>query len=93
VPTHRVLGRAAGLNEDQLTHIGDEEPPAGVYPDDLDLVRRYARTSTAMEQISDELYAELRATFSQDQIIELCMEVGLANLVNRFHRTFLTPLD
>lgn len=43
--------------------------------------------------IDDELYAALEASFSRAQIMELCLEVGLAGTVNRFHATFLTDLD
>jgi len=54
---------------------------------------RYARASTLLRPIDDELYDELTRHFDTRQIIELCMTVGLANQVNRFHATFLTDLD
>ena len=56
-------------------------------------VVRYSQRSTAMERIDDQLYAELEAHFNRKQIMELCFTVGLANLVNRFHATFLTDVD
>jgi alkylhydroperoxidase family enzyme len=93
VPTHVVLGRGAGIDDEKLAHVGDDPLPDGLYtPDELAVVR-YARASTRMEPITDELYGELAEHFDEGQIIELCMTVGLSNIVNRFHATFLTDLD
>jgi len=38
-------------------------------------------------------YGDLRRQFSDEEIIDLCFVIGLSNLVNRFHATFLTDLD
>ena len=46
-----------------------------------------------MEAIDDATYAALREHFDETQIIEICFTVGLSNLINRFHATFLTELD
>ena len=88
-----VLGRSAGLTEEKLAHIGDDPLPDGVYADDERAVVEYAQRSTRLEPITDELYARLAAHFSQRQIIELCFTVGLSNVINRFHATFLTEVD
>ena len=62
--------------------------------DDTDrLVLRYAETSIRDIKIPDELYAQLADRFPKDQLIELCMTVALAALVNRVHATFQTDLD
>lgn len=57
------------------------------------LVLRYAEVLTRENRVSDELYAELAARFSQQELIELCFTVGLAALVNRVHATFRTDVD
>jgi alkylhydroperoxidase family enzyme len=88
-----LLGRAAGLTEDKLAHLGDDPLPAGVYADDEAAIVRYAQKSTRMEVIDDATYGALRAHFTEPQIIEICFTVGLSNLINRFHATFLTELD
>jgi hypothetical protein len=88
-----VLGRSAGLTEEKLRHIGDDPLPDGVYADDERAVVEYAQRSTRLEPITDELYARLSAHFTQQQIIELCFTVGLSNVINRFHATFLTQVD
>ena len=54
---------------------------------------RYARALTRLDPIDDELFADLQDHFSLGQIMELCMTVGVSNVVNRFHATFHTPRD
>ena len=88
-----VLGRSAGLNEEQLRHIGDEPLPDGVYDPPEAAIVEYAQRSTRMQPITNELFARLSTHFDQRQIIELCFTVGLSNTINRFHATFLTDVD
>lgn len=88
-----LLGRAAGLNEEKLAHLADQPLPEGVYEPDEATIVRYAQASTRMEPITDEIYDDLRAHFSEQQIIEICFTVGMSNTINRFHATFLTQLD
>lgn len=88
-----LLGRAAGLTEDKLAHLGDDQLPEALYePDELAIVR-YAQRSTRMDVIDDRTYSDLTAWFDPQQIIELCFTVGLAGMINRFHATFLTEVD
>jgi alkylhydroperoxidase family enzyme len=88
-----LLGRAAGLSEEKLAHLGDEILPEGLYePDEAALVV-YAQRSTRMDVIDDATYANLSAHFAPEQIIEICLTVGMSNMINRFHATFLTELD
>jgi alkylhydroperoxidase family enzyme len=88
-----VLGRNAGLSDAQVRHVGDDEPPADLYDAASTALLRYVRASARMQRIDDDLFGELAAHFSREQIMELCFEVGLAGSVNRFHATFLTELD
>ena len=88
-----VLGRSAGLAEDKLRHIGDDPLPDGVYAEDERAIVEYAQRSTRMEPITDELFARLSSHFTREQTIEICFTVGLSNLINRFHATFLTDVD
>ena len=88
-----VLGRSAGLNEAKLAHIADDPLPPGVYSDEEEAILRYAQRSTRSQSIDDGLYAELSKFLSTRQLMELCFTVGMANLINRFHATFLTDLD
>lgn len=88
-----LLGRAAGLTEDKLAHVGDDELPEGLYEPDEAAIVRYVQRSTRMEPIDEATYAALAVHFSREQIIEICFTVGLANTINRFHATFLTEVD
>jgi hypothetical protein len=88
-----VLGRSAGLTEEKLAHIGDDPLPAGIYADDERAVVEYAQRSSHLDPITDELFTRLQAHFSTRQIMDLCFTVGLSNLINRFHATFLTDVD
>jgi alkylhydroperoxidase family enzyme len=90
---HVLLGRAAGLTEDKLAHLGDDPLPEGVYAPDEAAIVTYAQRSTRMEAIDDATYGPLAAHFGRRQLIEICFTVGLSNMVNRFHATFLTDID
>jgi alkylhydroperoxidase family enzyme len=88
-----VLGRGAGIPEDKLARIGEDPLPDSVYEPDEAAIIRYARASSRLEPITDDIYGALAAHFDTRQLIEICMTVGLSNLINRFHATFLTDLD
>jgi alkylhydroperoxidase family enzyme len=90
---HVLLGRAAGLTEEKLAHLGDDPLPDGLYAPDEAAIVRYAQRSARSETIDDATYAALASHFSNEKIIEICFTVGLASVVNRFHATFLTDLD
>jgi alkylhydroperoxidase family enzyme len=88
-----LLGRAAGLSEEKLAHLGDDPLPEGVYEPSEAAIVRYAQRSTRMDPIDDETYGDLARYFEERQIIEICFTVGLSGMINRFHATFLTELD
>lgn len=88
-----LLGRAAGLSEAQLAHLGDATRPEEIYDDSSWAIVEYAQVSTRNEPITNELYARLRAHFTEKQVIEICFTIGLSNTINRFHATFLTEVD
>ena len=88
-----MLGRAVGISDEKLAHLGDDPLPGGIYEPWEAAIVRYAHASTKLRPITDELYNDLARHFDTKQIIELCATVGLSNQVNRFHATFLTDLD
>ncbi len=88
-----LLGRAAGLTEEKLAHLADDPLPEGLYDPDEAAIVRYSQRSTRMEVIDDATYGALLEHFTERQIIEICFTVGLSNMINRFHATFLTDLD
>ena len=88
-----LLGRAAGLTEEKLAHLGEDPLPEDLYAPDEAAIVRYAQRSTRMDTIDDGTYAALAEHFDPKQIIEICFTVGLSNTINRFHATFLTEVD
>ncbi len=76
-----------------MRHLMDDPLPDGVYDAAEAAIVRYAQRATRMESIDDATYGALAKHFTTGQIIDICMTVGLSNMVNRFHATFLTDVD
>ncbi len=76
-----------------MRHLLDDPLPDGVYAPEEAAIVRYARKATRLESIDDTTYGELERHFTRQQIIDLCLVVGLSNMVNRFHETFRTDVD
>lgn len=76
-----------------MRHLTDDPLPDGLYSACEAALIRYAQKSTRLEPIDDATYGDLAAHFSRQQIIDICLTVGLSNLVNRFHATFQTDVD
>ena len=60
-----LLGRAAGIDDEQLAHLGDDPLPAGLYDDEAAAIIRYSQASTRMLPIDDDLYGALADHFDQ----------------------------
>ncbi|MFM9849467.1 MAG: carboxymuconolactone decarboxylase family protein [Hyphomicrobiaceae bacterium] len=76
-----------------MRHLTADSLPDGVYTPAEAAIVRYAQKSTRLEPIDDELYADLATHFSKQQLVDLCLTVGLSNMINRFHATFRTDID
>ena len=87
-----MLGRSVGLTDDEMAAMADWESSSFFDATDR-LVLHYADVLTKENRVSDALYAELETRFPRQELIELCMTVSLAALVNRVHATFRTDLD
>ena len=88
-----MLGRGIGISEEKLRHLGDDPLPDGMYSEAEAAVVRYAQRSTRMLSIDEATYQSLAKHFSVQQIIEICLNVGLAQMTNRFNATFLSDVD
>jgi alkylhydroperoxidase family enzyme len=87
-----MLGRSVGLSDEEIGWMSEAESSPRFDATDR-LVIRYAEVLTQENRIDEKLYAELAETFPREELVELCMAVGLAALVNRVHATFRTDLD
>ena len=76
-----------------MRYLTADPLPEGIYDAAQAAIVRYAQKSTRMEPIDEATYGDLARHFLAPQIIDICMTVGLSNLVNRFHATFRTDLD
>lgn len=81
------------MTEAQLSHLGDDPLPEDVYSASEAAIVRYAQRSTRDIAIDADTYDALVQHFNTQQIIDICLTVGLSNIVNRFHATFLTDID
>lgn len=81
------------MSEEKIAHVRDDPLPDGVYDASEAAIIRYAQRSTRMLPIDDGLYGALAEHFTTEQLIEICLTVGYANMLNRFHATFLTDID
>ena len=87
-----MLGRSVGLTENELRSMGDTKMCDSFSEADLCVIE-YSEQLTMNNVVSDEMYARLDKYFSQEQIVELSMTVGLSAMVNRVHTTFKTDVD
>jgi alkylhydroperoxidase family enzyme len=76
-----------------MRHLTADPLPDGVYDAAEAAIVRYAQKSTRLERIDDATYGALSKHFSNEQIIDICLTIGLSNMVNRFHATFQTEVD
>jgi len=88
-----MLGRSIGLSYEKLRHLGDDPLPDGVYSSAEAAVIRYAQRSTRGLPIDASTYGALAEHFSTPQIIDICLNVGLSQMTNRFNATFLPDVD
>ncbi len=82
------MGRKAGISEAQLRELASYEQ-SHAFDTRQRLVLRLAvamtRTPAAVE---DALFAELRQTFTEPQLVELTSAIAWENYRARFNRTF-----
>ena len=76
-----------------MQNLTAETLPAGLFDAAQSAIVVYAQKSTRLEPITDAVYGDLARHFSPQNIIDICLTVGLSNMVNRFHATFQTEVD
>lgn len=76
-----------------MSHLLDDPLPDGMFSPAEEAVIVFARASTWMQPITDEMWGRLTAHFDTRQIIEISFTVGLDQLVGRFHAAIHTDVD
>jgi hypothetical protein len=70
-----VLGRSAGLSDEQMAHLLDDPLPEGLYAPDEAAIVRFSRLSTKMDQVISRMHAALRTDLdgvTSDKIGDTC---------------------
>lgn len=88
-----VLGRASGLTDEEMSHLLDDPLPEGMFSPAEEAIIVFARASTWMQPITEEIWNKLNEHFDTKQIIEISFTVGLDQLVSRFHAAVHTDVD
>jgi alkylhydroperoxidase family enzyme len=77
----------SGLSNAEMAAILDANYDAFA-PAEAALLRLADAMADTPAYVSDELYAQLRQHYSEEQLIELATDAGLENLRARFNRVF-----
>jgi len=87
VDINSAVGRKAGLSDEKLQAVlGDD---LDVFTDIERLVIELADAMVrAPANVSDDLYARLRAQFSEEQLMELSAQIAFENFRARLNRVF-----
>jgi len=89
---HKAVARKIGITEEQLLAINEYES-SPLFSKLEKLVLRYAEELTKTVKSSEDLMNELKKHLSEEQLVELNLTVGTANLTNRFNMSFMTDKD
>ena len=76
-----------GVSDDEIAAIREGRFD-GFPPAEVALLRMADAVSDTPSNISDELYAELRQHFTEDQLIELAAAAAQENFRARYNRVF-----
>jgi uncharacterized peroxidase-related enzyme len=89
---HAGLGLRGGLTEDQIAQLPSyKTSPA--YDDTQRLVIEYAEEVTKHVCAPEALMNRLKEHFSEQELVELNLTVGIAQITNRFNESFKVDLD
>jgi uncharacterized peroxidase-related enzyme len=88
---HRGLGKKAGLNDRQVAETADYDA-SDAYDDLQREVMRYAEQATRHIHVDDSLFARLKKSLGDRELVELAMTVGIANFTNRLTETLRMEL-
>jgi AhpD family alkylhydroperoxidase len=100
--SHRIQsGRANGITPDELDALAlgeldafsPEEHLAIRFARELTLAPAATRFAENPSAVDPDLLAELKAAFTDPQLVELTASIALWNALTRFHRVMELPLD
>jgi uncharacterized peroxidase-related enzyme len=83
--SHTILARNLGWTDEQLTHLADWPRREDFTPAEKAALRLAETVTRDAHAVSDEQFAEVRAYYSEGEIVELLCAIGLFNYFNRFN--------
>ncbi len=89
---HIILGKRAGLTDEEVDRIPDGPDAPGWDPVDADLLRAVDELN-AEAFIKDDTWARLSAHFSTQQLLDLVYSVGCYEMMAMVFNTFKVPFD
>jgi 4-carboxymuconolactone decarboxylase len=89
---HVVLGKRAGLTDEEIERIQQGPDAAGWYPIDADLLRAVDELN-AHACIQDDTWARLSQHFSTEQLMDLVFAVGAYEIMAMVFNSFKVPFD
>lgn len=95
VSHHTPLGQEAGLSEAALAELESGPPADSAHFSPVEqAVIAYARQMTLdARRVPDALFERLRAEFTDAQLVELTVRIGLANFFNRLNDALQIDLE
>lgn len=83
--SHTRLAKNLGWNDDQLAHLADWPRREDFSPAEKAALRLAETVTRDAHAVTDEQFAELRAYYSEGEVVELLCAIGLFNYFNRFN--------
>ena len=87
------MGRKTGVTENQLRDLAQFEPSPHFSQTEKLVLRLAVALTRIPTDVADDLYAALRAEFSDRQLVELNAVITWENCRARFNRTFAIAAD
>ena len=88
-----VLGRSAGISDEQMASVLDDPLPEGLFSPDQAAIVVFCRKSTLLQPIDDATWAALREHFDVRQILEIVFTCRMNQMISRFHAAVRTDVD
>ena len=83
--SHTILARNLGWNDDQLANLAEWPQREDFTPAEKAALRLAETVTRDAHAVTDDQFAELRAFYSEGEIVELLCAIGLFNYFNRFN--------
>jgi uncharacterized peroxidase-related enzyme len=83
--SHTILAKGLGWSDDQLAHLSEWQSRSDFTHAEKAALRLAETVTRDARAVSDEQFEELRAFYSEGEIVELLCAIGLFNYFNRFN--------